>query len=142
MVGTILFAAGTAWGAIFPLNKQLWTGSYVLYTSGIAMLFLGVVYWWVDIKGHHWGTRPFVVYGVNALVVFTLSGIIGRTLNAIHVTSASGDSVSVKIWMWQSMYQPFFDSSYNASLAHAVTHVLILLGFSWFLYSRKIFIRV
>lgn len=142
VVGTILLAAGTAWGTIFPLNKQLWTGSYVLYTSGIAMLFLGVVYWWVDIKGHHWGTRPFVVYGVNALVVFTLSGIIGRTLNAIHVTSASGDSVSIKTWMWQSMYQPFFDSPYNASLAHAIMHVLILLAFSWFLYSRKIFIRV
>lgn len=142
VVGTILLAAGSAWGAIFPLNKQLWTSSYVLYTSGIAMLFLGVVYWWVDIKGHHWGTRPFVVYGVNALAVFTLSGIIGRTLNAIDVTSTSGDSISVQTWMWQSIFQPLFESPYNASLAHAITHVLILLAFSWFLYSRNIFIRV
>jgi predicted acyltransferase len=141
-VGTILLGIGAAWGVIFPLNKQLWTSSYVLYTSGIAMLFLGVVYWWVDIKGRHWGTKPFVVYGVNALAVFTLSGIIGRTLNAVHVSSASGSSISVKSWMWQSMYQPLFESPYNASLAHAITHVLILLAISWFLYSRKIFIRV
>lgn len=141
-VGTVLLAAGAAWGEIFPLNKQLWTSSYVLYTSGIAMLFLGVVYWWVDIKGRHWGTRPFIVYGVNALAVYTLSGVIARTLNAIQVTGAAGDSISAKAWMWQSMYQPLFASPYNASLAHAITHVLVLLAVSWFLYSRKIFIRV
>jgi predicted acyltransferase len=56
--GTVLFALGLVWDVVFPINKQLWTSSYVLYTSGIAMLLLGVVYWWIDVKGRTWGTRP------------------------------------------------------------------------------------
>ena len=142
VVGALMTAVGAAWGMVFPLNKQLWTSSYVVYTSGIALLFLGAIYWWVDIKGHRWGTKPFVVYGMNALTVFTISGIIGRTLNEMQLSDAAGNSVSATAWMWQSIYQPLFESPYNASLAHAITHVLILLAFAWFLYSRKIFIRV
>ena len=132
VVGTVLLALGLAWDMVFPINKQLWTSSYVLYTSGIAMLLLGVVYWWIDVKGRTWGTRPFVVYGMNAIVVFTLSGLIARTLN---ITGAQK-------WLWQSIFEPVFASSLNASLAHAITHVLLLLGIAWILYSRKIFIKV
>ena len=132
VVGTMLLALGLAWNTVFPINKQLWTSSYVLYTSGIAVLLLGVVYWWIEIKGRTWGTRPFIVYGMNALVVFTLSGLIARTLNVTGVQS----------WLWRSVFQPGFDSPLNASLAHAISHVLLLLGIAWILYARKIFIKV
>jgi predicted acyltransferase len=132
VVGTVLLALGLAWDVVFPINKQLWTSSYVLYTSGIAMLLLGVVYWWIEVKGRTWGTTPFIVYGVNALAVFTLSGLIARTLN---ITGAQN-------WLWLSVFKPAFSSSLNASLAHAITHVLLLLGVAWILYARKIFIKV
>ncbi len=142
VAGAVLIAAGLLWHTVFPLNKQLWTSSYVLYTSGIALLTLAVLYWWIDVKGRRRGTLPFIVYGTNALIIFTLSGLIGRTFNAIHRTDAAGNSVNIKTWLWQSVFEPAFASPYNASLAHATVHVLAMLGIAWFLYSRKIFIKV
>lgn len=142
VAGAALLTVSFAWNMVFPFNKQLWTSSYVLYTSGIALLFLGVVYWWIEIKDHRWGTKPFVVYGMNAIVVYTLSGILARTLNAIQWADGAGASLNVKTWLWQSLFQPAFTSAYNASLAYAVTNVLLLLVVAWVMYSRKIFIKV
>ena len=132
VVGAVLLVLGLVWDTVFPINKQLWTSSYVLYTSGIGLLLLGAVYWWVDIKGRKWGTRPFVVFGMNDIVVFTLSGLIARTFNVLGFQK----------WLWQSIFEPAFASPLNASLAHAITHVLLLLGIAWILYARKIFIKV
>jgi len=142
VAGAALLAAGLVWDTVFPINKQLWTSSYVLYTSGIALLVFGVFYWWIDIREHRRGTQPFVVYGTNALIVFAVSGLLARTLNAIHTTDVAGNSVNIKAWLWASVFEPAFDSPYNASLAHAIAYVLLLLGFAWLLYSRKIFIKV
>lgn len=142
VAGTVCLAAGLIWGTAFPINKQLWTSSYVLYTTGIASLVLGVLYWWIDIKKRHRGFQSFIVYGSNALIVYAVSGVFARTLNAIHVTAPVGDTVSLKAWLWQSVFEPAFASPYNASLMYAIANVLLLLGFAWFLYSRKIFIKV
>jgi predicted acyltransferase len=110
--------------------------------SGLALLVLGVLYWWIDIHGHRRGTLPFVAYGTNALIVFAVSGQLARTLNAIHTTDSAGNAVNIKDWLWVSVFERAFDSPYNASLAHAIVYVLLLLGFAWLLYSRKIFIKV
>ena len=142
VAGAVLLTGGLLWNTVFPINKALWTSSYVLYTSGIALLVLGVLYWWVDIKQHRRGTLPFVVYGTNALIVYALSGVLARTLNAIQTTDVSGSSVNIKVWLWASVFEPLFASPYNASLAYAIAHVLLLLGFAWLLYSRNIFIKV
>jgi predicted acyltransferase len=106
------------------------------------LLVFGVLYWWIDIHGHRRGTLPFVVYGTNALIVFAVSGLLARTLNAIHTTDSAGNAVNIKAWLWASVFERAFDSPYNASLAHAIVYVLLLLGFAWLLYSRKIFIKV
>jgi predicted acyltransferase len=142
VAGAVLLATGLVWGTVFPINKQLWTSSYVLYTSGIALVTLGALFWRIDIKRRLWGTQTFIVYGTNALIIFALSGLAGRTLNAIHRTDAAGDVVSIKTWIWQSVFEPAFASPYVASLAHAVVHVLVMLGIAWYLYTRKIFIKV
>lgn len=142
VAGAALLAGGLIWNLVFPINKQLWTSSYVLYTSGTALLSLGALYWWIDIKAHRRGMQPFVVYGTNALIVYAVSGVLARTLNAIHTTDAAGNAVNIKVWLWGRVFEPTFASPYNASLAYAIVNVLLLLGFAWFLYSRKIFIKV
>ncbi|MDH5621877.1 MAG: heparan-alpha-glucosaminide N-acetyltransferase domain-containing protein [Gammaproteobacteria bacterium] len=142
VAGAVLLTGGLLWNTVFPINKQLWTSSYVLYTSGLALLVFGVLHWWIDIKGYRRGTLPFVGYGTNALIVFAVSGLLARTLNAIHLTDASGNAVNIKTWLWGSVFEPAFASPYNASLAHAIAYVLLLLGFAWLLYTRKIFIKV
>ena len=142
VAGVVLLAGGLLWNTVFPINKQLWTSSYVLYTSGTALLTLGVLYWWIDIKEQRRGLQPFIVYGTNALIIYAVSGVLARTLNAIDTTDAAGNTVNIKVWLWVSVFEPTFASPYNASLAYAIANVLLLLGFAWVLYSRKIFIRV
>ena len=71
----------------FPLNKSLWTSSYVMFTSGMALLFFGMCYWLIDVKGIKWWTKPFVVYGMNAITVFALSGLLAKTMGIIKVTN-------------------------------------------------------
>ena len=78
-------AAGLAWDRSFPINKSLWTSSYVLLTSGLAALALAACYWAVDVHGWRRGLRPFVVMGTNALALFVVSGWLVKTLLRVRV---------------------------------------------------------
>ena len=141
VMGTILVAIGLTWDMVFPINKKIWTSSYVLYTSGVAMLFLGVIYWLVDILQYKRWTYPFVVYGMNALFVFILSGIFAKLMYYIRWRDAAGELVTAQSWVYKNVYLSIF-SDYNASLAYALTNVLLLWLVSLALYKRKIFIKV
>ncbi|RME96671.1 MAG: DUF1624 domain-containing protein [Bacteroidetes bacterium] len=142
VVGTILLGVSLIWDPIFPINKKIWTSSYVLYTSGIAMLILGCIYYLVDIKGYRAWAKPFVVYGTNALFVFVLSGLVAKLLYTIKWTDAQGETISAKAWFMQTVFNPLFSSPYHASLAFALTNVFFFWVLSWILYRRRIFIKV
>ncbi len=142
VVGTILLALSWIWHLVFPINKKIWTSSYVLHTSGIALLLLGSIYWLVDIKGYKKWTKPFVIYGTNALFVFVLSGLVVKTMWSIKIMMADGTSVNLQAWLWQSIYRPAFENIKTASLAYALTNVAFFLLLSWVLYRKKIFIKV
>lgn len=139
--GVILVAAGLLWNLAFPINKKLWTSSYVLYAGGIALLFLGTVYWLVDVQGKKGWIKPFVVYGTNALFAFVLSGLVAKTLGLVKWTTAAGETQSLGQWIYQSLFLSWLPD-YPASLGYAVLNVLFILGITWILYSRRIFIRV
>ncbi len=140
-MGAILIGVGFVWSLVFPLNKNLWTSSYVLYTSGVALLFLGVIYWLVDVLGYKQGSKPFVIFGMNALIIYFLSGFIARLLYLIKWTGADGESVSLKQWLYEGFYSSWL-SPINASFAFALSNVLLLFVIAWVLYRRKIFIKV
>ena len=112
-----------------------------MYTSGLALIFFAMCYWLVDVKKYTWWTKPFVVYGMNAIAVYFLSGIVARLLNLIQVTNMSGKEVALKTYLYESFFVPFF-SPMNASLIWALTYVLIWLGLMWILYWKKIFIKL
>src|SRR5690606_31458478 len=76
--GLLSLIAGMVWGLQLPINKSLWTSSFVLYTGGWAILLFSMCYWLIDIQGFRKFTTPFVVFGVNAITVFFLSGLIPR----------------------------------------------------------------
>ncbi|MCH2082772.1 MAG: DUF5009 domain-containing protein [Saprospiraceae bacterium] len=140
-VGSILVALGLIWDMTFPINKKIWTSSYVLYTSGVAMLFLGVIYWLVDILQYKRWTYPFVVYGMNALFVYILSGIFAKLMYYIRWRDSAGELMTAQSWVYENCYQSIL-SDYNASLAYALTNVLLLWLISLALYKRNIFIKV
>ncbi|MCB2407662.1 acyltransferase family protein [Hymenobacter lucidus] len=132
---------GLVWSSWLPLNKSLWTSSYVLYTGGIAAMGLAALYWLCDVQGYRRGIKPFVVYGVNAITVFFLSGLIARGLNKWPVTTSAGVT-NMKQWLYDTLFVPFFPGPYLASLAGGLACVLIWLGVLWLMYERRIIIKV
>jgi predicted acyltransferase len=133
--------AGLIWNYAFPINKPLWTSSYVLYTSGLALNGLALCYWLIDVQGHRGWTKPFVAFGVNAITAFFIAGLLPRLLNLIKVTGADGKETGLQGWLYQTLYEPLF-SPYNASLAWALTYVGLFLVLVWWMYRRNIIIKV
>ncbi|PST83984.1 DUF5009 domain-containing protein [Pedobacter yulinensis] len=132
---------GLLWDLQFPINKSLWTSSFVLYTGGLGTMGLALCYWIIDVQQYTRFTKPFVVYGVNAITVFFLSGLMPRILNMIKVTGADGEEVGLATWKYQTFFVPYF-SPVNASLASAVVLVLTWMVILWIMYNKKIFIKV
>lgn len=139
--GLILTALGYFWSAFFPLNKNIWTSSYVLYTGGLALCFLGFCYWFIDVLGYKKWAKPFEVYGMNAITVFFLSGMVGRIMGLITVSGTNGEAIPLQRYMFENLFLSWLQPI-NASLAWAVTYIIIWLGLMWILYAKKIFIKV
>ena len=140
-IGILAITAGLIWDLFFPINKALWTSSYVLYAGGLATVALALCYWLIDVQGYRKGTRAFVVYGVNAITVFFLSGLIPRTLNMIKVNMPDGSEVGAQVWFYKTFLTPYF-SPINASLAWAVIFILFWLLILWGMYKKNIIIKV
>ena len=140
VAGAVCIVLGWAWNPFFPINKSLWTSSYVLFTGGMALEFLALCYWLIDIKKMQWWTKPFVVFGVNAIVLFVGSGVMARLLGLIKV-SAGDARISLQTWIFRNLFLSWLPA-YRASLAFAICFILVWLGLTWILYRRKIFIKV
>jgi len=136
IAGAAGIALGQLWGLAFPINKALWTSSYVVFTAGMAMIGLGLCYWLIDVKKYQrWGF-PFLLFGVNAITAFFLSGIGARVITQIHVGDAT-----LKGWLYNTLLTPYL-APVNASLAFALMYVAFWMGMMWVLYRRGIFIKV
>jgi predicted acyltransferase len=138
--GSILMTAGWVWSGWFPLNKSIWTSSYVLYTGGLAFMFLAFCYWFIDVKKITWWIKPFQVYGMNAITVFFLSGIVGRFMYMIKVETLDG-TLTLQQYLFKILFLSWLEPI-NASLAWAIMYILVWLGLMWILYAKKIFIKV
>jgi predicted acyltransferase len=141
VAGVVCVAAGWAWNPFFPINKALWTSSYVLFTGGLALHFLGFCYWVIDIKGYRRWAKPFEIFGVNAIALYVGAGIMAELLGVIGLRRADGIWVPLKTWIYENLFASWA-SPINASLAFAISFVLVWLGLMWILYRRKIFIKV
>jgi predicted acyltransferase len=139
--GIVLIALGWCWNFFFPFNKPLWTSSYVVYTSGLALCFLGFCYWLIDIKGYKTWAKPFVIFGVNALALFVFSGLLAKVLGLIKVAGADDKQISLQKWIFDSIFTPLA-SPINASLMYAVSYILLWLFLMWLLYRKRIYIKV
>ena len=140
--GTVCLAAGWSWSLLFPLNKSLWTSSYVLYTTGLALLTLGSCYWLIDIKGYKRWAWPFLVFGVNALTLFVFSGIMARLLGMIRLAGPEeGKEITLQQWIFNNAFLSSA-SPINASLAYAICFILLWLFLMWLLYRKDIYVKV
>ncbi|MEW6616272.1 MAG: heparan-alpha-glucosaminide N-acetyltransferase domain-containing protein [Thermodesulfobacteriota bacterium] len=142
LVGVTAILIGKIWGITFPINKSLWTSSYVVYTSGWALIFLSILLWFIDVQGYKKWTFPFVVFGMNPLFLYVLSIVwLKIYISLIKITKADGSVVNGVDWLYNQLFVPA--AGYlNGSLLFAVTHVLIFWIILLILYSRKIFIKI
>ncbi len=140
--GCLITLGGLVWDGFFPINKALWTSSYVLLAGGLAMSGLALCYWLIDVNDYRWGILPVVAFGVNAITVFFLSGLIPRIMNLIHVAQPDGTEIGSKEYLYRTFIAPAFSDPKNASLAGALTFVLIWVGILWWLYRKNVIIKV
>ncbi len=139
--GALLTSLGLAWDPLFPINKMIWTSSYALFTAGLALLLFAACYWLTDVRGYRFWSKPFLVFGMNAITVYVLSGLLSRVLTLIRWTDAAGGALDLKRYLYQQIFLPLADPI-NASLLWAISYVLLWLGIMWIFYHRRIFLRV
>ncbi|MDQ3918780.1 MAG: DUF5009 domain-containing protein, partial [Acidobacteriota bacterium] len=141
VAGVACAVAGWVWNFWFPVNKALWTSSYVLLTAGFALQTLALCYWLIDIKGYKAWAKPFLIFGSNALAVYFLSEAFVRIVDAAAFKTADGKETNLLALVYERVFAPLA-SPINASLMFAVCTVLFWLGVLTILYRRRIFIRV
>jgi predicted acyltransferase len=137
-VGLALLALGWLWSFAFPLNKPLWTSSYVLYTAGWALLVLAACYWLIEARGRAGWARPFIVFGVNALALYFLSTLMAKLLAIIKVGEPAR---SLQSWLYAHLFAPWA-APVNASLAYALAYLALWWALMWALNRAGVRIRV
>jgi predicted acyltransferase len=136
-----LVAIGWIWSFWFPINKRLWTSSYVVFTAGLALCFLGACYWLIDIKKCTAWAKPFVIFGANALALYIGSEILAVLLGVVQVSGREGKPIALQEWIFNDLFLSWA-TPINASLAMAICTILLWLFLMWLLYRKQIFIRL
>jgi len=140
-VGIVGLTAGLVWNRWFPINKNLWTSSFVLLTGGFALIFLGLLHWAIDIKAWHGWRMPLVVFGMNAIVGFVADSVVYGPGYTFTAKGPNGTSLN-----WHEAAQAWLISfglgAANASLVYSIAAVLFCWMLLWLLWRKKIFIKI
>lgn len=140
--GIILIVLGQMWGIVFPINKSLWTSTYVLYTSGLAILFLSLFYWLIDIKGIKKWSNFFHVFGVNPLFAFVIHVIWVKVLLYIfRWKNSEGEIINGYSWLYNNIFVPI-GGNLNGSFLFAIAHILFFWLILYILYKKNIIIKI
>jgi predicted acyltransferase len=150
ITGTASLAAGLLWNLSFPINKNLWTSSYVLYSAGWSLLTLALCYWLIDMrrlndtpagKALLW---PWLVFGSNAITAFVISNLVVKIMLWIKVSdSFSTTGKPVTAWLWAYHHLFARNGSTNVtSLAFAIAVVAVCFLPNWYLWRNKIFLKI
>jgi predicted acyltransferase len=150
--GNLLLFAGVVMDVWLPINKKLWTSSYSVFMAGLAMNCFAVCYWLVDVQGWRKWAKPFAIYGMNAIAVFMMAGLLGRILPTIKVATAAGKTAGLQSYLYETFFAPFatpdtapffsfLASPKNASLMWALMYVTGLYLVAYAMYRRKWFLK-
>jgi predicted acyltransferase len=139
--GSIGMMLGLMWNWSFPINKSLWTSSYVIFTAGMACVAIATIMWIVDYCNVKWWTKPLVIYGVNPIVAFVGSGVMARLIYTLWHVTYNGKSTAIQDAAYQALFLPWLPPRV-ASLAFAICFVLLWYGILTVLYRRNIILKV
>ena len=140
--GALLMVAGLIWNWVFPINKSLWTSSYVLFTAGMGAVALATCMWIIDVMGIRKWTFPFVVYGMNPMLAFLGSGLMARLIYSIwKVDSGNGTLISAQGLVFNRLYASWLPPR-EASLLFALSFVAFWFVILWAAWKRGIVLKV
>lgn len=144
LTGIGMLLLGLIWGSVFPINKSLWTSSFVLYTAGIGSLCLIVLYYIIDIKQYSKWCKIVLYWGVNPMIVFFFSGIIPRILSGIQIQNPNlpTETLSVQTYLYDFIISPSFENPMNASLGYALSYAAFWCVILWILFKKKLIFKV
>jgi predicted acyltransferase len=137
--GVALVLLGLVWNESFPINKNLWTSSYVAFTAGAALLSLAFCYLVVDVRGWRKWAKPFEIFGVNAIALYVFSALLAKLLGYVRFATADGRA-SLGSLVYSRFYEPLAAPK-NASLLFALTHLAVLFAILYVMYRRRIFLK-
>lgn len=141
-VGSLGMTAGLVWAWSFPLGKNLWTSSYVLFTAGMACVAIATCAWLIDVRGWRAWTKPFLPFGMNPIVAFVASGVLSRFLYTLVKVPRGGALVSVQSAFYDSMLAPLFADPRDASLLFALLYVAVFYAVLHLMHRRGIIVKV
>lgn len=141
IAGVVFIGLGRTWHIWFPINKKLWTSSFVLFTAGIALVCLAVCYWLADIKQSRRGwTTPILVFGKNAIAAYVFSEVLASLSYAIK-TGSGPQSTTLQDYVYTHLFAPWASPA-NASLAYSLAYVFLCWIVMAVLYRRGIFLKI
>jgi predicted acyltransferase len=142
VAGNILLLTGATLDMWLPINKSIWTTSYSIFMAGWALVCFAVFYWLIDVKSYKRWPTPFVILGMNAIAIYSLSEFIGKLYTSvITLHQPDGAELSLQELIFKSLFLPLA-SPVNASLIFALCFLLFIFSLAWIMWKKKWFVRV
>lgn len=139
--GSLLMVVGLMWHWVFPINKALWTSSYVVFTGGMAAVTLATCTWIIDVLGITRVWKPVVWFGTNPMIAFLGSGAMARLLGSVITVPVNGEPVPLQRVIYDRAFASWL-APRNASLLYAVCFVLFWAGVLWWLNRKQVYFKV
>ena len=143
ILGAIGVFLGLFWDLAFPINKALWTSSYVLYAAGIAAMVLAICIDFIDLRGWKGWSQPFQVFGLNPLFAYVLSMVLVKlAISVFRWENAAGETTTLYGFLFSDVFRPVFRDPYLASFAFGISFVALCWAATYLLYRRNIVIKL
>ena len=138
--GFILILIALIWDISFPINKKLWSSSFVLLCAGIDFILIGILNWWIEVKQKRFANTFFLVFGTNSILAYAISEVLAIQLDKIKIAEGAGTTPASN-WIYWHIYEPVF-GKFNGSLAYAISFVLVCWIICYVFYRKKWFLKV
>lgn len=139
-IGGLFLVFGWLWNLSFPINKNLWTSSYVLWSGGWALIVLAFCFIIIDVLGYKKWTIPLTILGMNALFIYLVHVLLLKAQFMIHLPYAQGPAINLKLWLTQFLFGNY--SNHNAALFYSISFICFNFILAAFLYKHALFIRI
>ncbi|MCC9167821.1 acyltransferase family protein [Pontibacter harenae] len=136
VAGAVLVAIAFVWDLYFPINKPIWTSSYVLHTVGLSLIILGTLIFTIEVMGFVKWTYFFQAFGRNPLFIFALATLLIKTLNFVQV-----NGISLQKWLYENLFLTWTEGK-TASLLFAITYMLVMWLVGFWMDKKRIYVKV